>query len=142
MPSGKDEAKKRVVFVCIENSSRSVIAEAFARRMGLEASSAGTFPSTHTNPLVIEAMKEVGIDVSQSRPKQLTEGMIENADMVVLTDASLASAMPGNLRKKMRKKVLEWSIPDPQGKSLEEVRYFRDAIERMVRELAKESPPA
>src|ERR1022692_4289832 len=113
------------------------MAEAFARKLGLEASSAGTFPSTHVNPLVVEAMKEVGVDVSQRKPKELTGEMIEKAGLVVLTDASLEKAIPGNLRKKMRKKVVEGYIPDPQGKPIEEIRNVRDEIEGMVEGLAK-----
>lgn len=61
--------------------------EGFAKKMGLKASSAGTFPSTHVNPLVVDVMREVGIDVSQSEPKELTSQMIEDAEMVVLTRA-------------------------------------------------------
>jgi len=99
------------------------MAEGFAREMGLDASSAGTFPSTHVNSLVVDAMKEVGIDVSRSKPKELTGEMIGGADVVVLTDASLEKAIPGNPRKKMRKKIVEWYLPDPQGKQLDEIRY-------------------
>lgn len=126
-----------VLFICIENSSRSVMAEGFAQRLGLKASSAGTVPSTHVNSLVMQAMNEVGIDVSRSRPKELTGEMIDEAEVVVLTDASLEKAIPGNLRKKMMKKVVEWYLPDPQGKDIEEVRYVRDQIEKLVEKLAK-----
>jgi len=137
MSSRLEGAKNQVLFVCIENSSRSVMAEGFARAFGMEASSAGTVPSTHVNQLVTEAMREVGIDVSKSRPKELNGRMIEDAGLVVLTDASLESAIPGDLRKRMRKKVVRWDLSDPQGKSMEEIRYIRDEIERMVRALAK-----
>jgi arsenate reductase (thioredoxin) len=134
--SGDTSAGKSVLFVCIENSSRSVMAEGFAKSMGLRASSAGTFPATQTNALVVRAMAEEGIDVSRNRPKELTEKMIDAAGVVVLTDASLGRAIPGNLRKRMKKKVLEWSIPDPQGKDIEEIRFVRDQIRRMVSSLA------
>jgi len=133
----RDGRKNSVLFVCIENSSRSVMAEAFAKELGLDASSAGTIPTANVNPLVVEVMKEVGIDVSPSKPKELTTMMIDDASLVVLTDASLEGAIPGNLRKKMRKKVVYWSIPDPQGKSREEVRYVRDQVRRMVETLAR-----
>ena len=56
-----------------------------------------------------------------------------------MTDASLEKALPTNLRRKMRKKVVEWNLPDPQGKSLEEIRFVRDEIERMVKALARSS---
>lgn len=108
------------------------MAEGFARDMGIKATSAGTFPATQTNPLVVQAMREVGLDVSGSRPKELTEKMIDDADLVVLTDSTLSQAIPGNLRKRMKKKVVEWSIPDPQGKDIVEIRYVRDLIRRMV----------
>jgi arsenate reductase (thioredoxin) len=113
--ASKQNTKNRVLFVCIENSSRSVMAEGFAKELGLDASRAGTVPSTHVNSLVVEAMNEVGIDVSQSKPKELNGGMISDAGLVVLTDASLGRAIPNDLRK-MRKKVVEWNLSDPQGK--------------------------
>lgn len=138
--SGREGARNPILFVCIENSSRSVMAEAFAKQVGLEASSAGTVPATHVNPLVVEVMKEVGIDVSRGTPKKLTESMIEGAGTVVLTDASLEKSMPRNLWRKMRKKVLEWSIPDPQGRLIEEVRFVRDEIKAEVRKLAEGTP--
>jgi protein-tyrosine-phosphatase len=65
--------------------------------------------------------------------------MIEHADLVILTDASLERSLPGTLLKKMRKKVVEWNLPDPQGKSIEEIRYIRDEIEGMVKALARNS---
>jgi protein-tyrosine-phosphatase len=130
---------RSVLFVCIENSSRSVMAEGFASSSGLDARSAGTVPSTHVNPLVVQAMNEVGIDVSRNRPKDLTEAMIAGADIVILTDASLEKAIPGNLRKKMMKKIVEWYLPDPQGKGIEEIRSVRDEIGAMVDKLARSS---
>ena len=129
--------RKKILFVCIENSSRSVMAEAFARSRGMEATSAGTFPATRVNELVVEAMNEVGLDVSGSRPQELTAAMIDRADVVVLTDASLQSALPNDLRKRMRKKVLEWHVADPQGRQIEEIRHARDEIEGLVRALGK-----
>jgi arsenate reductase (thioredoxin) len=137
MSSRQEGAKNRVLFVCIENSTRSVMAEGFAKKLGLDASSAGTVPSTHVNSLVVEAMKEVRIDVSHVKPKELDGRMIDDAALVVLTDASLERAIPGDLRKKMRKKVVEWNLPDPQGRSIEEIRYIRDEIEGMVKALAR-----
>lgn len=113
------------------------MAEAFARRLGLDATSAGTVPAAQVNPIVTEVMKEVGADVSQAKPKKLTEEMIEAADVVVLTDATLKSAIPSGLRKRMKKKVVEWYIPDPQGRIIEEIRFLRDEIEGMVKKLAE-----
>lgn len=140
----RDEKRRKnlvLLFVCIENSSRSVMAEGFARQLGLDASSAGTFPAMSVNSFVVEAMKEVGVDVSQSKPKELTGEMIEDAGLVVLTDASFERAIPDKFRRKMRKKVVHWNIADPQGKPIEEIRYIRDQIRRMVEKLAKDSIP-
>ena len=128
-----------MLFVCIENSIRSQIAEGFAKELGFEAVSAGTVPSTHVNPLVIDAMREVGVDISKNNPKELTGDMIERADLVVLTDASLETSLPGNLRKKLRKKVVAWNFPDPQGKSIEELRFIRNQIKAKVESLTKDS---
>jgi len=130
------------LFVCIENSSRSQIAEGFARKLGLNASSAGTVPSTHVNPLVVNAMREVGVEISDSAPKELTAKMVEDVDLVVLTDASIGGSLPGGLRRKMRKKVVEWDLADPQGRSIEEIRFIRDQIERRVNALVKGSSDA
>jgi len=130
--------KNSLLFVCIENSSRSQIAEGFAKEFGLEAGSAGTVPSTHVNPLVIKAMREEGVDISGNKPKELTGEMIDDADLVILTDASLEKSLPGNLRRKMRRKVVVWNIPDPQGKPIEEIRFIRDGIKAKVESLAKD----
>ena len=65
------------------------MAEGFARARGLRASSAGTVPSTHINPLAVEVMKEKGIDISEARPKAITEQMMNDADVVILTGSSL-----------------------------------------------------
>lgn len=128
--------RKSVLFVCIENASRSVMAEGYAKKLGLDATSAGTFPSTHVNSFVVDAMREVGIDVSKNRPKELNGSMINAAKLVVLTDASLEKAIPSKLRKKM-KKAVEWYLPDPQGKSLDEIRGIRDQVAKMVEGLAR-----
>lgn len=127
---------KLVLFVCIENSSRSQIAEGFAKQMGVNAASAGTFPSTYVNPLVIQAMHEKGIDLSNNTPKLLTAEMVENADVVVLTDSSIEKSFPKSISKKMKNKIVRWSIPDLQREPIEGVRLIRDDIERQVRELA------
>lgn len=142
MPHVKDRATGGILFVCIENSSRSVMAESFAKEFGLDASSAGTFPAMQVNSLVVEAMKEVGIDVSQSKPKELIGRMIEDSTLVILTDASLERAIPNNLRKMMRKKVVEWYVPDPQGRPIDDIRDIRDEIRGMVEKLAVDGLPS
>ena len=139
MAGQRNGAKKSLLFVCIENSSRSQIAEGFAKKLGLDAMSAGSVPSTHVNPLVIEAMREVGVDISEKNTKALTGEMIENAGLVVLTDASLEESLPRDFRKKMRNKVAVWNIPDIQGKSIEEIRFIRNEIKAMVESLTTDS---
>ena len=131
----ESKSMKSVLFVCIENSSRSQIAQGFAKKLGLEATSAGTFPSTHINPLVIKAMLEKGIDVSNNVPKSLTPEMIDRAGVVVLTDSSIEDSIPKKLRGKMKGKLVRWSIPDPQGEPIEAIRIARDEIESKVKEL-------
>ena len=111
------------------------MAEGFAKKLGMSAVSAGTFPSTHVNPLVVESMKEKGIDIAMSKPREISPEMVDHARLVVLTDESLRKALDKDLLKKMKKKLLEWSIPDPQGRSLEEIRLIRDQIERKVSDL-------
>jgi len=108
------------------------MAEGFARRLGMRATSAGTVPSTHVNPLVVQAMKEKGIDITSSRTKEITPEMVDEASLVVLTDASLRQSLDKSLLKKMKRKLVEWNLPDPQGKSIEEIRFIRDQVERMV----------
>jgi len=126
----------RVLFVCIENSSRSQMAEGFANKLGLRAISAGTVPSTHVNPLVVQVMQEKGVDITLNKTKEITPEMVDCARLVVLIDASLKQSLDKNLAKKVKKKLVEWNLPDPQGKSIEEIRFIRDQIERMVRSLA------
>ena len=99
---------KSILFVCIENSSRSQMAEGFARSLGLDANSAGTFPSTHVNPLVVQAMLEKDIDISGKSPKKITRDLIDQADIVVLTDASIEKAFPKDLKGRMKKKLISW----------------------------------
>ena len=132
-----DKSEKGILFICIENSSRSQMAEGFAKALGLNASSAGTFPSSQVNPLVIQAMMEEGIDISSYKPKLVTEEMVEKAALAVLTDATLEEALPKKIRKKMGKKLVVWSISDPQGQPIEGVRLIRDQIRRQVNELAE-----
>lgn len=122
----------KILFVCIENSSRSQMAEGFARAKGISVASAGTFPANQVSPLVVQVMKEKGIDITSAKPKSITKRMVEEAQVVVLTDASLEDLLPKNIRKKIGKKLVTWSISDPQGQPIEVVRYVRDGIERTL----------
>ena len=132
-----EEAKRSILFVCVENAGRSQMAEAFARKYGLTTSSAGTVPAPKVNPTVVLAMQEDGIDISRNKPKMLTNEMIEEADLVVTMGCSVEAVCPRPVLAKMRKKLIEWNLGDPKGKSLEEARKIRDEIEANVRALSE-----
>jgi protein-tyrosine-phosphatase len=123
---------KRVVFVCVENSNRSQMAEAFARLYGagrVEAYSAGSRPSGHVNPRAVEAMREVGYDLGRHRSKGLTE--IPDVEYDVAVTMGCGDGCP-LLRARRRE---DWGIPDPRDLPPEEFRAVRDLIGRKVREL-------
>lgn len=126
-----------VLFVCVENAGRSQMAEGFAHRMGLPAHSAGTIPSSRINPVVVEAMKEKGLDISSNEPKTLTTKMINDADLVVTMGCSVEEACPKPMLAQMQKKLVDWDLEDPKGKPIEKVRAIRDEIERRVAELSE-----
>ena len=131
----------RVLFVCLHNAGRSQISEAlFGRAAGAahEARSAGTRPAERVHPEVVEAMAEIGADVSSRRPRKLTREDAEWADVVVTMGCGdECPYIPG-------KRYLDWDLPDPRGQSLEAVRATREEIERRVAkllgELAADSP--
>ena len=128
---------KRILFVCVENSNRSQMAEAFARRLGLAASSAGTVPSSKVNQVAVQAMREKGIDIASNRPRLLTNEMIDEAGVVVTMGCSVEEACPKPMLAQMHKKLIDWDLDDPKGKPIEEVREIRDEIERRVIGLSK-----
>ncbi len=122
----------RALFVCLHNAGRSQMSEAlFNRGAGGQhrARSAGTTPGERVHPEVVEAMKELGIDLSDRKPKRLTREDAEWADVVVTMGCGdECPYIPG-------KRYLDWDLPDPQGQSIETVRATRDEIERRVAEL-------
>jgi protein-tyrosine-phosphatase len=123
---------KRVVFVCVENSNRSQMAEAFARIHGagtVEAHSAGSRPSGKVNPKAIEAMKERGYDLNAHRSKSLTDFAGIDFDLAITMGCGDACPF---LRAKARQ---DWSIPDPRDLPPDEFRRVRDLIEVKVKEL-------
>jgi arsenate reductase len=128
--------KKKILFVCVENARRSQMAQGFAKVFGgerVEVFSAGSRPSSQVDPLAIEVMKEKGIDLSARRPKSLNDlPPIEMDYLVTMGCEETCPAIPA-------KKVIEWEIPDPKGKSLDTFRNIRDMIEEKVRTLLKES---
>jgi len=128
---------KKILFVCVENAGRSQIAEAFVNHYGkgkLIASSAGVMQADRVNPLVVEVMKEKGIDISKNRPKLLTTKMIEDADKIITMGCSVEKFCPAP----MLKNVIDWGLEDPRGKPIEKVRQIRDEIEERVLKLISE----
>lgn len=125
----------KILFVCVENAGRSQMAEAFAKKYGMPASSAGTLPSAEINPIVMEAMKEVGVDISSSKPKMLNREMIETADLIVTMGCSVEEVCPAPMIARMEKKMRDWNLQDPKGKPIGKVREIRNEIERRVAEL-------
>jgi arsenate reductase (thioredoxin) len=133
--SRKGAEEKTVLFVCVENAGRSQIAEAFFRKYapgGYLAISAGTSPAGEINPVAIQAMKEVGIDINKQKSKVITEDMIRNATVRVNMGCMDKESCPALFIHNL----LEWGIEDPKGKSIERVREIRDDIEQRVKQLA------
>ncbi len=127
---------KKILFVCIENAGRSQMAEAFFRKYASEkflVSSAGTKPSTQINPIVVQAMNEVGIDIENNIPKYLSNEMLDDSTTAVNMGCMDKESCPALFVKD----VLDWQIPDPKGKSIEEVREIRDQIKTKVMILIK-----
>ena len=125
---------KRVLFVCVENAGRSQMAEAFANKYGKDkftVSSAGNKPADKVNPVVVEAMKEKGIDISMNKPKLLTFQMAQDADLIVTMGCNDQGICPGPFFKP----TVDWKLEDPKGKPIEKVREIRDDIERRVQKL-------
>jgi arsenate reductase len=123
-----------VLFVCLHNAGRSQMSAAFLDRVGEgrhRALSAGSEadPDGHVHPQVVEAMREVGIDLSDRHPQRLTRELAEEADVVVTMGCGDACPyIPG-------KRYVDWDLPDPSGRPVEEVRELRDDIRRRVQGL-------
>jgi ACR3 family arsenite transporter len=136
-PEEQHQHHRHILFVCVGNSGRSQMAEAFAKKYGLSASSAGTIPAKTVNPVVVQLMQEKGIDIASNKPKMLTNEMIEKASLVVTMGCSVEAACPRPMLAEMQKKLVDWSLEDPKGKPVEEIRGIRDEIERLVVELSE-----
>ena len=125
----------RVLFVCLHNAGRSQISAALFEREAAgrhQARSAGTTPAQRVHPEVVEAMGELGIDLSARVPRRLTQEDAEWADVVVTMGCGdECPYIPG-------KRYLDWDLPDPAGQPLQTVRATRDEIQRRVQALAAE----
>ena len=123
-----------VLFVCVANSGRSVMAERIFRRDAQgrhEARSAGSAPGAAVHPQVLEALDEIGIDATDHRPLELDDQAVQWAEVVVATCDDACPVVPG-------KRYVAWQLPDPKDEPLERVREIRDEIDRHVRELLGE----
>jgi arsenate reductase len=121
---------KRALFVCIGNAGRSQMAQAFWERLGGEARSAGSHPESELHASVVAAMREVGIDISDRRPRGFTDADVQWADVIVTMGCGdVCPVFPG-------REYLDWNLPDPVVMLPVQVRALRDEIERRVAELA------
>ena len=124
--------RPQALFVCVHNAGRSQMAAAFLSWLGdgrIDVRSAGSTPASEIHPVVLEAMEEVGIDLSRERPKRIDDAVVRDSDVVITMGCGDACPIyPG-------KRYEDWQVEDPSGRSLEEVRAIRDDIERRVTEL-------
>ena len=125
----------RVLFVCQQNAGRSQMSQALFERATNgrhQARSAGTRPAEHVHPVVVDVMRERGIDLSLRRPQKLTDDLGQWADVVVTMGCGdECPYIPG-------KKYIDWDLTDPDGKSVDEVRAIRNDINARVRQLASD----
>ncbi len=131
---GKSKEGKKILFVCVENAGRSQMAEGFFRKQatnGWIPISAGSRPTPEINPAAVQVMKEVGIDISEQKPKELSEELIRSSFLKVslgcIDQTECPAVFLGNHQ--------DWDIEDPKGKPIEKVREIRDMIEKRVKEL-------
>jgi arsenate reductase (thioredoxin) len=124
----------RVLFVCHQNAGRSQMSEALFSRIANgrhQSRSAGTRPADRVHPVVVHAMREVGIDVGDHHPQKLTDDLAAWADVVVTMGCGdECPFIPG-------KRYLDWDLPDPAGQPLDRVRQIRDDIGKRVRDLSR-----
>jgi arsenate reductase len=124
-----------VLFVCVHNAGRSQMAAGWLRHLAgdaVEVRSAGSIPGDQVNPAAVAAMAEVGIDISDQRPKVLTPDAVQASDVVITMGCGDACPIfPG-------KRYLDWELDDPAGQGIESVRPIRDEIEIRIRQLLTE----
>jgi arsenate reductase len=141
-PTERADERPVVLFVCVHNAGRSQMAAAFLEELAgdlVEVRSAGSLPADALNPVAVEAMAEVGIDIAGRAPRLLEESDARRADVVVTMGCGDACPVfPG-------KRYLDWDLDDPAGRPLEEVRRIREdvriRVELLVRELTRAEAP-
>jgi arsenate reductase (thioredoxin) len=128
-----------VLFVCVHNAGRSQMAAALLQYHAngrVAVRSAGSAPASEINPAVVEAMAEIGLDLSQAFPKPLTTAAVQASDVVITMGCGDACPVfPG-------KRYLDWQLDDPAGQDLDTVRAIRDEIDRRIRDLVHDLLPA
>jgi len=121
-----------VLFVCVHNAGRSQMAAGFLTALSdgaVDVRSAGSMPGDQINPVAVEAMAEVGIDIASEQPKVLTDEAVQDSDVVITMGCGDACPFyPG-------KRYEDWELDDPAGRPLEDVRPIRDEVRRRVEEL-------
>lgn len=128
---------RTILFVCVGNAGRSQMAEAIFNKLapsGYRAISAGTKPAKEVNPLVIEALRQIGIDMSGSKPKLASREMVVEAERIITMGCEATDFCPATFLPK----VEDWKIEDPKGKSLQEIVSIRETIRERVEELIRE----
>jgi arsenate reductase len=134
-PAVNPPAVPSVLFVCVHNAGRSQMAAAFLTHLGgerVQVRSAGSVPADAVNSAVVEAMGEVGIDISAETPKVLTAETVQASDVVITMGCGDACPVfPG-------KRYLDWTLADPAGRGVDAVRPIRDEIEHRIRGLITE----
>jgi len=122
---------ENILFVCVENAGRSQMAEAFFKKYSkikFNVVSAGTTPSSELNPVVVQVMNEIGIDLVEQSPKILSNSMIENSHKIVNMGCIDKESCPSIFVKD----VIDWDVSDPKTQSIEQVRIIRDQIKSKV----------
>jgi arsenate reductase (thioredoxin) len=130
----KRETEKTILFVCIENAGRSQMAEGFFNKYspkGYKAISAGTEPVSQINPLAVEVMREVGIDIGNQKSKAITEDMTRNSAKIVNMGCMERESCPTLFLHNF----LDWNIEDPKDKPIGKVEEIRNEIDQRVKEL-------
>src|SRR5918911_1899339 len=133
----EEQQEKVILFVCVENAGRSQMAEGFFNQRyapnGYRAISAGTRPVSQINPLAVQAMSEVGIDISSQKSKIITEDMIKGSEKSI----NMGCIERADCPMLFMNSVIDWGIEDPKGKPIEKIREIRDEIDTRVREIAQ-----
>ncbi|MDY6892478.1 MAG: arsenate reductase ArsC [Chloroflexota bacterium] len=127
---------KNVLFVCVHNSGRSQMAEALFNSYSqgrFHAYSAGTQPASHINPVAMQAMAEIGLDISSNLPKLLTPELADKADTIITMGCGVEGVCPV-----VSVPTEDWQLADPSGKPIEEVREIREEISMRVKKLIDE----